>query len=638
MVKRLGILIFILMMSAVTAWAAEPVRQAAQFTAVIHLDSPADLQALKPLGLTITSRRGLELDVLVTEAEIARVQAAGWRIESQGPVLPAASKAGYHTYATLATELSELAEAYPNITELFSIGETTDGRKIWAMKISDNADVDEAEPALIYDHSIHGDEQIGFEVALGFIHELLENYGSDDTITGLVDDMALFVVPMTNPDGVEQGTRGNGNWVDLNRNFPYWWEGSTWQPEAETMHLMNFSLEENFVLGINYHAGAEVVNYIWDGIYTRSPDNDLEIMMSQVYAAASGYDITNGADWYIADGTTEDWYHGSLGALTVIVEISVNKMPVGSNIEYYVEKNVPSMIDWATQARRGIWGTTRDADNGGAVEATIFADSRMPVYSDPERGDWYRVLKSGQYTISVWANGYGWNVFNNVTVPAQGHLNLPLELTPNPSAMMAAQRCVVNIRKDASDDPANTSLPNAALGGPDDSAFSLGVNGYAIFDLGANTVVAGGGSGEIVITESDTDGADGYSVKVAKNWTGPYEALGDGTGTASFPLSGVSLNRIRYVLVTDDGDGANSGATPGADIDAIQADGYAVTGGGADDDDDDNDNDVDDDDHTPTDDDDDATDDDDDASPNDDDDDDLAPADDDDDDDGGCGC
>jgi len=378
MSKRLLVSLMILVLGA--AWAAAaPAPREAQYEAVIHLDSPGDLPALKPLGLTITGRHGLNLYVTVTEGDMARVRETGRRIETLRPVTPVAPKAGYHTYSSMATELAELADTYEDIATLFSIGLSADGRKMWMMKISDNPESDEAEPSLIFDHTIHGDEQIGFEVAIAFIRELLENYGSDQAITNLVDDMQIFVLPMTNPDGVVQGTRGNGNYVDLNRNFPYWWEGGSWQPEPETMHLMDFSLRENFVLAVNYHSGSELINYVWDGLYTRSPDNDLEIMMSQVYAAQSKYDITNGAAWYVADGTTEDWYHGSLGALAVIVEISTVKTPAASQIDHYVDKNVPSMIDWAKQARRGLWGTVSDATTGEAVEATIFADSRMPV-------------------------------------------------------------------------------------------------------------------------------------------------------------------------------------------------------------------------------------------------------------------
>ena len=222
------------------------------------------------------------------------------------------------------------------------------------LKISDNAADDEAEPAVLYDHTIHGDEAVANELAFAFIYYLLQNYGSDARITTLVDENEIFVIPVMNPDGLTL-RRGNGNGVDMNRNYPFTWEGfGTCSPESETVGVMNLGLEIRPVLTVSYHSGAELINYTWDGFYTDSPEKDLEIYMSNVYAAQSNYPITNGAAWYIADGTTEDWYHGALGSLSVIVEISTVKMPGATALQGYINKNIPSMIDWAEQTDNGV--------------------------------------------------------------------------------------------------------------------------------------------------------------------------------------------------------------------------------------------------------------------------------------------
>lgn len=57
---------------------------------------------------------------------------------------------------------------------------------------------------------IHGNEQAGIAVAnrLGRARPA---------------DLALWIVPVLNPDGVAAGTRQNAHDVDLNRNFPYRW-------------------------------------------------------------------------------------------------------------------------------------------------------------------------------------------------------------------------------------------------------------------------------------------------------------------------------------------------------------------------------------------------------------------------------
>ncbi len=570
--RRVFPLLLVFVLAAAIAQAAPLVNDHRErvFNTVVHLRDLSDLRTLKPLYLTIEGRNGLALRVLAAPAEIDYLRQAGWKVDVLGRADQVRSNKAYHTYASALSEMQGLVSTYPTLASLESVATSVEGRYVWAMKISDNVSDDEAEPALLFDYTLHGDEQVGMEVGLGWIHDLLDNYGTDDEITGLVDDLQIYVVPMMNPDGVVGVSRYNGNGEDLNRSYPFWWEGwGTWSPEPETGGMVDFGLAHNFVLNASGHGGAEVVNYVWDSIYTISPEDDLEQLISNEYADETGYDVTNGAAWYIADGSSEDWFHGALGSLAAIVELSYDKMP--DNFAYYVDLNLPALRVWSAFARQGIWGTVTDDVSGDPLEAVIIVDERMPVYTNPLHGDFYRILEAGTYDLRVWANGYGWNEVTDVVVPADGHLSLPIALTAAKSNP-ALVRCVLNFRKDASDDPNNVSLPKAALGGPDGEAFSLGVAGWAVFDLGANSPVTCDGSLELYVTEKATDGADGYTVSVAEDdWRGPWLTLGTGTGSASFDLDGVGCTSVRYVKIVDDGNGSNLIATPGADIDAVEA-------------------------------------------------------------------
>lgn len=60
--------------------------------------------------------------------------------------------------------------------------------------------------------AFHGDEQVGFHLALQLADTLYKN-------TQLAKSFVLLV-PVVNPDGLLAGTRVNANGVDLNRNFP----------------------------------------------------------------------------------------------------------------------------------------------------------------------------------------------------------------------------------------------------------------------------------------------------------------------------------------------------------------------------------------------------------------------------------
>ena len=61
----------------------------------------------------------------------------------------------YHDYAEMLAELQQAAIDHPSIFSLFSIGVSYQGRTIWAGKISDNVNTDEAEPEVLFTHHQH---------------------------------------------------------------------------------------------------------------------------------------------------------------------------------------------------------------------------------------------------------------------------------------------------------------------------------------------------------------------------------------------------------------------------------------------------------------------------------------------------
>ncbi len=68
---------------------------------------------------------------------------------------------------------------------------------------------------------------------------LIRNYGTDPTLTGMLDRAVYYIVPLSNPDGYvytwttdrlwrkNRRTNGGGSFgVDLNRNWGYQWGAS----------------------------------------------------------------------------------------------------------------------------------------------------------------------------------------------------------------------------------------------------------------------------------------------------------------------------------------------------------------------------------------------------------------------------
>ena len=57
------------------------------------------------------------------------------------------------------------------------------------------------KPAMWVDANVHGNEVQGSEATLYLAWYLLENYGSNERITELVDRTSFYLQPMVNPDG-----------------------------------------------------------------------------------------------------------------------------------------------------------------------------------------------------------------------------------------------------------------------------------------------------------------------------------------------------------------------------------------------------------------------------------------------------
>jgi murein tripeptide amidase MpaA len=115
------------------------------------------------------------------------------------------------------------------------IGSSVQGREIWLATIT-NQDLPGEKPKALFDGAMHGSEVIGSESMLHYINFLVTQYDSDETAREIVDKWITYVVPMVNPDGVENGkvssdyraARKNANLaiperpetgVDLNRNL-----------------------------------------------------------------------------------------------------------------------------------------------------------------------------------------------------------------------------------------------------------------------------------------------------------------------------------------------------------------------------------------------------------------------------------
>ena len=97
--------------------------------------------------------------------------------------------------------LKNLHDAYPQFTELRTIGTSEEGRDIWLLTITNKktgADLD--KPGVYVDGTIHGNEIQATEVCLYLAWYLLDGYDRVPMIKNLVDSRTFYIVPIVNVD------------------------------------------------------------------------------------------------------------------------------------------------------------------------------------------------------------------------------------------------------------------------------------------------------------------------------------------------------------------------------------------------------------------------------------------------------
>ncbi|MBW6513444.1 MAG: carboxypeptidase regulatory-like domain-containing protein [Candidatus Syntrophosphaera sp.] len=351
------------------------------------------------------------------------------RLHSQDP--GSAPRDEYYTIDQYHQFMVDTAAQYPNICQLVQVGTSIQNRPLYFLKITDNPALEEAEPEFKYISSMHGNEVVGYDMCIRLIQLLTSEYGTDARITDLVNSTEIWICPMMNPDGFVLGQRYNAAGVDLNRNFPMPTgnqhpDGNAWAPE--NIAVMDFCNDQSFVLSANFHTGALVMNYPWDYTYNLTPDDAL------IQAAALSYSIhnlpmynstefpngiTNGAEWYVITGSMQDWNYGYTDCIDITAEISNSFWPPASTLPTYWAQNQESMLSYLEFVHKGVHGLVTSS-SGTPLDAKITVQGNAKaMHTDPDVGDFHRLLLPGSYTITAESYGYLPQTAQ-ITVPASG--------------------------------------------------------------------------------------------------------------------------------------------------------------------------------------------------------------------------
>lgn len=257
------------------------------------------------------------------------------------------SYGGYFTFAQMQTILDQMRTLYPNlISSKSSIGTSIEGRPVFMVKISDNPDVDEAEPEMFFNAVHHAREPMSMSQLIFFMWHILENYNTDKDIKTLVNSTELYIVPCVNPDGYvyNQGTNpsGGGMWrknrrnngdgtfgVDPNRNYAYKWgydntgsspttssdtyRGTSAFSEPETQIIRNFCNSHSFNLSFDFHSYGNYCIHPYGYVATNpNPEITTFQQMGTFFVADNGFLSGNAQQTvnYTSNGGGDDWKYG----------------------------------------------------------------------------------------------------------------------------------------------------------------------------------------------------------------------------------------------------------------------------------------------------------------------------------------
>lgn len=377
--------------------------QATGKTEIVSLPKTAAvLETAARLGLDLLAERDGRVFIVAPPADLRKIERNGlsYRKETErfAPAGPAADSpllaspiGAFHTHQELEDDLVALEAAFPGLAKVVTIGTSLENRAILGLKVSDNVEAEEDEPAALFLGCHHAREWISVEVPFLLAKYLLESYASNPEVKRLVDAAEIWVVPMVNPDGHDYSVRVYRYWrknrranddgsfgVDPNRNYGFAWghdnTGSSPNPvsevyrgtsafsEPETAAVRDFILSRNFGSMISYHSFSQVIMYPWS--YADIPTTqeaslaDLTDHMAGLIASVNGRIYAAGRSagmMYLVNGDTADWAYAATGMAALCLELPPVETYEGAffNAEEEIAgifaENLPAMlylVDW----------------------------------------------------------------------------------------------------------------------------------------------------------------------------------------------------------------------------------------------------------------------------------------------------
>ena len=442
-------------------------RDRGEYYFTLSVDNPAKIQAISEI-CSIDGTDGRTVVAYANQRQYEKLLQAGYHPQLQTPpcMLEETVMWDGNNRATYEWDSYPTYDAYQSMMEAFpsqalndrsctliDLGTLNSGRKILGVRLNNGQP--DGKPRFLYSSTMHGDEVTGMMLMLRLIDEFCTS--TDSRIVNLLENLDIFIFPLTNPDGTYYGgnstmnsaRRYNINGVDLNRNYKDYYMGEHPDGESyalETQWTMQLAQDYLFTMSANYHGGAEVANYPWDAINGRHPDDAwyqyiCSDYVSHARANSSSYmtdtyssGITNGYDWYQITGSRQDYENAYGQCREITMECSSTKKPTASTMPTYWNYNHNAMLGLLEQCLNGVHGFVYDAVTGLAIEGVQVTvenhDNEISYVTSHNVGDFHRPIKGGTYTFTFTKSGY-YPQSVQVTVADGDRVDLNIQLVPD---------------------------------------------------------------------------------------------------------------------------------------------------------------------------------------------------------------
>lgn len=280
-----------------------------------------------------------------------------------------------YTYEDMEKDIEDICRVYDDKVTCVTIAETYDGRKVYDVIVGDI----KSSNHVMVQGAIHAREYMTTQLVMKQLAELLKKSDSDEvvfsgmTVSELLNDSAIHIIPMVNPDGVSISQKGkdgivneatletikkiaandgksiedseylrqwksNAQGIDLNRNFDADWEkykgpdmpssdhykGETVGCTAESAALIELTEKYPFRRTLSYHAQGQVIYWYFgqEGELLSDTEN-----FAKKVSSMTGYYMDRNFEALDPAGY-KDWAIIKKGIPSITVEVGKKKNPV----------------------------------------------------------------------------------------------------------------------------------------------------------------------------------------------------------------------------------------------------------------------------------------------------------------------